>query len=135
MKLTVFNSFFNPKILDDIHHSIPQLKIDYPTTSDNVSKRCLSICKTNAKLFYTKDETDALDDILAQLEQHGFVVTDRRPSYQKRITITERTTLDIKQISCTKCGTLVDEVQYDGKVITEEVTCYLDDRVILEWKL
>lgn len=127
MKLTVFNGFHNPALLDDINYSIPQLKIYYPVDSDNVSKLSLSICKTNTKLLYNKDDIEAVDDILAQLEQHGFIVIHRRPSYQKRITITECTPIDTKQVSCTKCGTILDE-----KTIPKEVTCYLADRIILK---
>lgn len=74
MRFFVFQEFNNMPILAKIASDIDIISIDIASLP--VNSKC---APTNAKLFYTLDEQEYLDNILSYLEDIGFIIEDRHP--------------------------------------------------------
>lgn len=137
MYLSVFFEFCRPDIIGEFKKLCPDIRIDQSLTPQNdihSSVELIKICRTNAKLFYTKE--DNIDDVLDKLKLVGFNVTIRHPFaiYKEKRTILvpdENSEIQFRKCECGKGDIEVPQTMIERTVMTE-VKHYFTDRIILE---
>jgi hypothetical protein len=89
MKIEVFAEFAGWAVLDNIREKRTDLQIPTkeslaPTKLLGKEKADDEILRGNMKLFYTKEEADKVDEVVAFLESSGFKLEDKNP-YRENI--------------------------------------------------